>query len=282
MPIIEETMTEQTPATATETPTDAAALAALTQTEPVEPAATEPAPEPVAARITIPDSVISEMTGLRSRARDAETELAKARREAADARALAERLQRGNGQTDPAPAPAPPAPAQSPDQYNADVQRAAELQRVMEDTVAVKNAGIVKFPDFQQSLNTLTALGVTSNLDIVMDILAAAGRDNAHVMLDRLAKDPEKAASIAQMTPRARIAELTRMTTVTAAAPAPKPATPAAPAAPVRAVSRAPAPAPVVEPSASKPAPHWLSDDNSEEQVTAGFNEMLKKRAGQR
>ena len=275
-------MTDVTPAEPAAAPTDAAALAALTQPaaiEPVEPVAAEPVPEPVAPRITIPDSVIGELTGLRSAKRDLEAENARIRREAADARALAERLQRGNGPADPAIAPAP-TPAPSQDQYQADVNRAAEMQRVMEDTVAIRNAGMIKFPDFQQTLNTLTALGVTSNLDIVMDILAV-DRANAHVILDSLAKDPEKAASIAQMTPRSRIAELTRMTTVTTAAPAPKAvAQPAAPA--PKTVSRAPAPAPAVEPSGSKPAPHWLSDENSEEQVTAGFNEMLKKRASLR
>src|SRR5258707_7743306 len=230
-------MTDVIPAEPSAAPTDAAALAALTQpaaTEPVEPVAAEP--EPAAPRITIPDSVIGELTGLRSAKRDLEAENARIRREAADARALAERLQRGNGQTDPATAPAP-TPAPSQDQYQADVNRAAEMQRVMEDTVAIRNAGMIKFPDFQQTLNTLTALGVTSNLDIVMDILAV-DRANAHVMLDSLAKDPEKAASIAQMTPRSRIAELTRMTTVTTAAPAPKAvAQPAAPA--PKTVSRA-------------------------------------------
>lgn len=202
---------------------------------------------------------------------------AAAEQRARDAEALAARLQGGN--PDPAAPPLPrqpvtPAPG-APD-FQTAVQQEAARQRLYDDSLAIKSAGITKFgTDFKNTLSVLNAVGATTD-DFVSTVIAV-DKPNAHALLHSLAQDPERAASLASMNRDARIVELTRMSTM-AAAPATAP-TPAAPAA--RAVSRAPAPPPPVTPSASKVVDGY-SDDATDEQFTQQFNERMKQRAGRR
>ena len=174
-----------------------------------------------------------------------------------------------NPDTPPAPQPQPAVPdAQEIDRL---VDQRAEAKRFAEDTVNVKNAGLAAFgANFDTTLGILTSIGVTND-DVVADILAA-DKANAHILLDKLAADPERASALVRMNSRARIAELTRMSMTTTA-----PAKPAAAAPPARQVSRAPAPPPPVEPSASKEV-DWRLDEASDADFSRGWEENQKKR----
>lgn len=205
-----------------------------------------------------------------------------AEKRANDLQAIIERLQ--VGQADPA---APAAAAQPPTDFNTAVQAEAARQRLYDDILIVKAAGLKDFPDFNQSLGILTALGATND-DFVSDVLAV-DKSSAHVILDKLAKDPEKAASLVTMDSRRRIAELTRMAVVSnPAAPAPAAAPSVAPAPPAAPVSRAPAPAPRVVPVAQvvdlDPTTPEGNDKMSDPQwekwaKSQGVEGLLKRRA---
>lgn len=215
------------------------------------------------------------------------SEESNARRVAEERARIAEEAlarQPNGGAAAPAAEPARPAPQPIQQNFETAVRTEAQRLRLYEDTVAVKNAGLAAHPDFNSSLNILTAIGATED-DFVQDVLAV-DRANAHEIFHKLALDPEKAAVLAGMSSRARIAELTRMT-MPAAAPAadpkvdPKPPAkaPAAPAA--KQVSKAPPPAPPVEPSAVKVV-DWRADTSSEAEFQAGFEDMMKRRNARR
>jgi len=167
-----------------------------------------------------------------------------AEQRAADLQAIIERMQGGEK---PEVVTKPPATSrEAPQDFQAAVKAQAAKDRLYEDTMTVRSAGEGEFPDFNQSLGILTAIGATND-DFVSDVLAV-DKAGAHKILDKLAKDPEKAASLVGMDSRRRIAELTRMadapkTEVKPAAEAPKPA----------AISRAPTPAPRLAPLAAAP-----------------------------
>lgn len=238
-----------------------------------EPPAPELAPQPDR---TPPAWALSRISEESARARAAEERAAEATRRANAAEELAQRLQAGQQQP-----PAPPAPAQ--DDRAAEIQRAAAQQRLVEDSTDVLNQGNAQFgAEFGTTLRILRSVGATTNDEFVSDVLAV-DKANAHVLLHTIARDPEKALSLAQMNSRQRIAELTRMSMATAAAPAETTPAPAAkaPAVPVKQVSKAPAPAPAVTPSASKVV-DWRTDEASDAEFDAGFNEMLKKRSAMR
>lgn len=214
---------------------------------------------------------ISEETSKRTAAEERATA---AERRAAEAEALAQRMQRGDQQPPIAPAQPQVIPPQDLDRL---VDQRANEKRFFEETSAVKNAGLQKFgAQFENDLNILTAVGATSN-EMVADILAV-DKSNAHVLLNQLANDPEKAAVLAKMDTRTRIAELTRLTMASAQ---PVPIAPAAPKAAPKGVSRAPAPPPPVEPSASKVV-DWRSDDVSDQDFSRGWEENAAKRAKRR
>lgn len=211
--------------------------------------------------------------------RQAEEDARQARQEAADAKAIAARLQAGD-----TPPPAARAPAGQQDDFQTAVRNEALRQRLFEDTMAVKNAGLAKFSDFNDTLGVLNAIGATNN-DFVMDVLAV-DKANAHAIFDRLAKDPEKAASLVGMDSRRRTAELTRMSMTAAAeakTPTAEPAakTPDGKTPPARQVSRAPAPPPPIEPSTST-TKDWRRDDATDAEFDAGFKEQQAKRSARR
>ena len=187
-----------------------------------------------------------------------------AEQRAADFEQMIKRMQAGEK-------PAPVAPArgeQDQERFQAAVRQEAQHIRLKEDSTAVLNAGMAQFPDFSDTLSILNSLRVTND-DFVMDLLAV-DKTNAHVLLDKLAKNPERAAAFAKMDSRARTAELTRMAMVDqqpktqtqqAGAPVtPKPAK----------VSAAPPPKPPINPVATNPN-DWMSDEVSDEQFYAGF-----------
>lgn len=245
------------------------------QTEPI----VVPAPEPAAEVVETPVEPVVEPVETTQDQEDkrknpwflkrisAEAEARRlAEQRATDAEAMLERLQAGKE----------PDPATPPQDIDRLVNSRAAALRLADDRNALVQAGQTKFgaSEFNQAAEIAAACGCVSD-DFVADVLAV-DRSKAHEIYMKLAEEPERAAQIAQMDSRRRIAELTRMTmTINApAAPAPK-----APAAPAKQVSRAPAPPPPVEPSATKTVP-WYSDEASDADFDKGFYnpDRLKKR----
>lgn len=236
----------------------------------------EPDPEPAPKK---PDPLISTITGLRAKTRDLESENERLRRENTDAKALADRLAAGK---DPTVTPTAPraAPVASDDE---EIDRRAAARVFARDAQTVSETGLATYGrGWVDAVSALDAYGVNS-ADFVSSVMEIApGR--THEIMYQIAQDGEKAIALANMTPARRAAEITRMSM--AAAPAaevdpkvdPKPLTPK-PAA--KTVSKAPAPPPPVEPSASKTI-DWRGDDASDEEFTRGFNEMMAKRSARR
>ncbi len=168
----------------------------------------------------------------------------------------------------PAEPAAPARPAAQGPEFNQAVQEEAARQRVFADGADIRAAGLAEFPDFAQTVDILGAIGLASN-DFVADV-AAVDKANAHRILQKLAKDPEKAASLAAMDTRRRTAELTRMSI----AEQPKNAA-AAPAAPAAArPSNAPKPAPALAPGAGAPESDGLGDDVPDEVWSKNFDKL--------
>jgi hypothetical protein len=265
---------EEVAAGAGDAPTAPPPVVDVTPTAPAPAVAHEQVPtEPV--QVPIPDAppdinpnspkwaikrITDEMAAKRAALERAEA----AEKRANEALALAESL-RGQRAPQPTPTPFQPQPAQF---SQADVQREAVRMRLHEDTTEVLTKGMAAYgPAFRQSLDILNAANVVNNDEFVADLIAV-DRANAHVVLSNLAKEPERAATLASMNSRQRIAELTRMSM----APAAKDTKPSAPG-----VSRAPAPAPHVAPSSSN-VKDWRVDDASDDEFDRGFNEMRAKR----
>ena len=246
----------------------------------VEPAsAAEPVVEPASAPAEPPKSpwYMDRIAKESARARENEERAAAAEKRAQDAEALAARLRVAAGGEGHAAATFAAAPmAESEAQRRAAIQQEAQTQRFFEDTLEVRHRGEAAYgAKFTEVLNILGALGATTN-DFIADVLAI-DKSNAHAMLEKLSKDPEKAASLTGMTSRQRIAELTRMSLATE-----KPAVAEAAATPApKTTSKAPAPPPVVQPSASKTV-NWRTDEASDEEFDAGFKEMMAKRSARR
>jgi hypothetical protein len=208
--------------------------------------------------------------------REAESRRAQeAERKAQEALAMLERAQASQQPPteprQPAPRPADPGP-----DFETAVRSEADRRLLYRDTVDVRDAGLNQFGDsFTSALGTLSALGVTTNEDFLADIMAV-DKSKAHLILNDLAANPERAANLVGMDPKRRIAELTRLS-MTATAKT-EPTTPAPkPPVPPKQISKAPPPAPPVEPSASTVV-DWRSDKASEEEFDKGFWENQKKR----
>ena len=249
---------------------------------PVEAIVEEPAVEVVETPPSkeVPAWALTRISKEANERRAAEDRAVAAERRANEAEALAARLA-GQGAKDGSGLPpvAPPV-AQTDTQRQAEIRAEAQNQRFYEDTVDVRNRGMTaNGPAFTEALNVLGALGFTSSNEAVADVIAAAGKDNAHQMLIDLAKDPEKAVALTNMTPRQRIAELTRMSITKPVEQAASAV--AAPVAAPKTVSKAPAPAPAVQTSATKVKDAY-SDDMDDDEFTACWKERMAKRSVQR
>ena len=234
--------------------------------EPVD--AVDPAPTPAPTRPAWYMKRIAEESAAKQTERTAREA---AERRAADAEAMLERLRAQQ------PAAAQPSPihprADDPQARQAEIAREAAKQRLYEDSAEVRNRGMAQFGEaFTQALRVLNMAGATND-DFVADVLAV-DKANAHVILERMAREPEKAEYLAAMSSRQRIAELTRMSIATPAADKAPPVT-------AKGISKAPAPAPRVEPSASNVV-DWRVDTASDEDFTRGFHEMMNKRSRRR
>ena len=232
-----------------------------------------PVAEPPAPPQTVPLSVVS---GLRAKNRELEDRATAAERQAADARALAERLQRGQqppaDQAAPAPPPTPPQPLQ-----NDEIERQAAALVFQRDAKHISETGLATYGQgWVQAVAALDAYGINSPAFVADVMEIAPGR--VHDVMFQIAQDGERAVQLAQMTPARRAAEITRIAMAASAPDAPAPAAPAVPAKPApRVGSRAPAPPPPVTPSASKTV-DWRSDEASDADFDRGFWKNLEER----
>ena len=251
------------------------------ESPPVEPVVEDPAVEVVETPPSkeVPAWALTRISKEANERRAAEDRAVAAERRANEAEALAARLAGQGAKAGDPPASVAPA-TQSDAQRQAEIRVEAQNQRFYEDTVDVRNRGMAANGQaFTEALNVLGALGFTSSNDAVADLIAAAGKDNAHQMLIDLAKDPEKAVALTNMTPRQRIAELTRMSITKPVEQAASAV--AAPVAAQKTVSKAPAPAPAVQTSATKVKDAY-SDDMDDDEFTACWKERMAKRSVQR
>jgi hypothetical protein len=251
------------PVVAAATEADPAAVdpAAVDQHDPAAAASADPASAPHGNAGKSP-WYMRELAKRTEKTNEERTAREAAERKNADLQAIIDRMQ-----ADPAtPKAAAAAPAQPAD-FNSAVDAAAEKKLFYADTEVVKAAGLSLFPDFGESLTILNAIGVTND-DFVEDVLAV-DKVGAHKILDKLAKDPEKAASLVGMDSRRRIAELTRM------ADAPKievkPPKPAA-------ISKAPTPKPQLSPLAAAPEVDPTSAEGNEKMSDAEWERWYKNK----
>ena len=271
------------------------AIAAAANVEPpelpVEPVGDPPPPVPPRTQM-VPLEVV---TGLRAKNRELESAAAQARREAQEARELADRLSaRAVDPNAPPGTVQPPRPASivAPPSNDADVDRRAAELLFIRDAHNVSEAGFKTYGQtWNESIKALDAYGINSP-DFVSSVMEV-DRSRTHEIMHQIAQDGEKAIALAAMSPARRIAEITRISIAMAANTASSTATPpagtvppktpvAAPVAPARTVSRAPAPPPPIDPGVSRTV-DWRSDPNiSDADWSKQWNENAAKRAKQR
>lgn len=170
--------------------------------------------------------------------------------------------------TEPAPRPVTAAPTGD---RRAEVAAEAARQRFLEDINAVSTKGIAQFgaDSFVGTVKTLEAVGATD--DFLADVLAI-DKDNAHALFQKIAAEPERAATLARLPSRQRIAEITRMTlgdkpngstVVTEPKTEPKPSA---------TVSKAPPPAPPINTGSTQVTEkHWWDDGIDDAEVDKLF-----------
>jgi hypothetical protein len=252
----------------------------------VDPVVGDPPAEPDADSTPQPDkkprpadTFINTITGLRAAKRELEGELERARREASEARALAERLAAGK---EPPQTPTQRPQVEAAPTDEAEVDRRAEYKLFVRDVNDIRAKGVDQFgAQFGETIRALAAVGADD--DAFVSQVMAVDKANAHVLLNELAQDLERTVNLVGMDPTRRIAELTRMSMATKAKADDKtaPAAPGEPKAPPKIVSKAPPPPPPVTPSASKEV-DWRSDAASDEEFNRGFEEMMKRRSARR
>lgn len=182
-------------------------------------------------------------------------QLAQERREKLEAQAIAERLQGGDKIA--------PTKVDAPQDIEALIEARAEQKLFNNDCNLVAQRGQSEIPGFNDKLGLLRSIGVVND-DFLKDIFAV-DKDAAHTILETLSQDPEKASLMVKMDSRRRISELTRMTM----APVEKPAAVAAPK--PAAVSKVPAPKPVVD------ASNGMADKAEDEMTDAEWSAWRKK-----
>ncbi len=89
--------------------------------------------------------------------------------------------------------------APAPQDFQNAVRAEAQNQRFYEDVARVRDAGLREFPDFAQSIDVLGAVGI-GNPVVLADLFGAVDTSEAHIILDKLAKDPERAAAMSKWT----------------------------------------------------------------------------------
>jgi len=242
---------------------------------PVEPPAL-PEPDPPQRRMVPEDVFVREITPLRSRIRETETELQHAQRTIREQNELLTRLQQKPG--DNGAAPPASRPAADPDMVpRSEVQRLAAEQNFQRDASHVIQTGLKTYgQSWNDSVGLLQSFGL-DNVDFVQSIMDVAGLDRTHEVVRTLTQEPERLEAMRNMSAARRISEITR---ISIAMNAPKPVEPIPPAPPpAKTVSRAPAPPPPVEPSASKVL-KWETDQDkmSDQEWSRTFDQRAKER----
>lgn len=225
-------------------------------TEPIaEPVAAEPvAPEPevpaepiaAPAPSMVPLRVLQERVGEETSKRQAAEEAARVAAERAQSfEEIVKRLQANPKPEDQPAATRISAPAMD----QSAVQQEATRQVFQRDVQTISENGAKEYgAKWNDAVAALNAYGANST-DFVANVMAI-DHAKAHEIMFQIAQDPEKAVTLARMTPDRRIAEITRMVMAQTATtskpdadtkPDPKPA----------AVSRAPAPKPAIAPHAA-------------------------------
>jgi hypothetical protein len=251
-------------------------------TDPVEQEpAGDPEPSPQPAARTVPlDTFTREVGALRHKNRETEAALEEHRRLLREANELLARQSRGGEQDPQTPAHQPQHRAPDPQDIEAEINRRAQIIAVQNnfqsDAQRVSETGARTFgADWQSSINNLSNWGVNS-ADFVGTVMEVAGRERTHEVMHEIGQDPHLAATLRDMPPLRRAAEISkiadRMSNKTAET---QQATPRQPA--PRTVSRAPAPAPRVEPSATQridPRSDKASDEEFDDHF---FNKFMRR-----
>jgi hypothetical protein len=249
--------------------------AALTPGDPppADPAPELPLEQPPQPKMIPVETLIREITPLRSSLREIEAQLAAERRRNQESAELIARLQQNPGEQTP---PAAPRQEQMP---ATDIDRRAAEMLFQRDAAAISETAYKSYGQgWVNSVNLLNSLGLNSG-DFVSNVMDVVGREHTHEVMHQIAQNPEQAAALASMSPARRIAEITRISMTPAAKPVEPPAAPATP--PARTVSRAPNPPPKVEPSATREV-DWRSDEATDAEFDRGFQEMVAKRNARR
>lgn len=219
---------------------------------------------------------ISEETARAQRAEEAARLEGEGRR---NAEAIIERMRAGNS-AEAQPNATPRAPDNEVIETRA--RQIAQESLNSEKIRTVIHSGIAKFPDWEDRAAILGAAGAATP-EFVLDVVAV-DPVNAHQILHQLSEDSQKAAHLAKMDPRTRTIELVKMSLAaqSTAAADPKPAEPKPSIPTPRTVSKAPAPAPAIEPGAAQTV-DWRSDPNiSDAEFSKQWDENAKKRSAAR
>lgn len=184
---------------------------------------------------------------------------------------ITRRLQAGKSDAPPV-VPA----ARAPDGHQDAVRQEAAQLVFAQNAQKVSDTGLAAYgPRWTDAVNTLNALGANSVefVSSVMEIDPA----KTHEIMFNIAQDPEVAASLAKMTPTARIAKITRMV-MTAAVAEPKPDV--KPDVKPIAISRAPAPKPALAPHAAAPDIDPRTPEGNEKMDDKAWEQWAKAGGG--
>jgi hypothetical protein len=199
------------------------------------------------------------------------SEESEARRQAeARAQELQAMLERKS--TDPA---APAAPKADDAAIETRARQIAQETLNNERIGSVISAGVAKFADWDDRTAKLAAAGAATPA-FVLDVVAV-DPVNAHVILNALADDLQKAAHLAKMDTRTRTIELVKMSMAANQTAQPAPAVDPKPPVPPKTVSRAPPPPPPVDPGASQSV-DWRSDKASDDDFSRGWEARQREK----
>ncbi len=225
----------------------------------IPPASEDPEQKPIKTKSEAPKWAMDRINENQNKADRLAEELAKANRERAEALAL---LERQGGDK-----PATPRTEETTD-IDALIEARAEQKIFNNDCNIVAARGQNEIPGFNDKLGLLRSIGVVND-DFLKDIFAV-DKDGAHTILDSLSQDPERASIMVKMDSRRRISELTRMTMAQVERPAAIAAKPAA-------VSKVPAPRPVLE--AARAPEDKAEDEMSDQEWSSWRKKQLQRTA---
>lgn len=257
-------------APAADAPVEPVAADAPAPDAPIEP---EPAPAPVvtAPPPMVPLRVMQERIGEEASKRQAAEERARSYEE------IVKRLQaEPKPAVDPQNPPAPVTRTTVPTTIDQTaVQQEAARQLLQRDLANVSEAGFKAYGQpWNDAINALNAYGANTP-EFVASVIEIDPAKTHEIMFE-IAKDPEKAVTLAKMTPTRRVAEITRMVMAkTAVADKPAADPKVEPPKPT-AISRAPAPKPAIAPHAPAPEVDPTTPEGNEKMTDAQWEQWYK------